>query len=109
MKLKDHPSSVQPQATASIKFRRRAGETASPCIVCGSSVKSDFNVPDDVWKRVVPSKYWNKVVCFECFGNFACEKQIELFAGAAQKWRGLITFCSLLLRFTLWLDSPLEF
>jgi hypothetical protein len=73
MNLKDHP-----QASASIKFRRCAGEAASPCTVCGSSAKSDFNVPADIWKMVVPTKYWNRVVCVKCFGNFACEKQIEL-------------------------------
>jgi len=31
---------------------------------------------------VVPTKYWNKVVCVECFGNFACETQIELVRGS---------------------------
>ena len=37
---------------------------------------------DSVWKTVVPTKYWNKVVCVECFGNFACETQIELVRGS---------------------------
>jgi hypothetical protein len=55
---------------------------ANPCTVCGSSAKCDFNVPDDVWKTVVPTKYWNKVVCVERFGNFACETQIELVRGS---------------------------
>ena len=72
MKLRD---SVQPQGSASIQLRRSA---ASLCEVCGSPGKSDFNVPNDIWKMAVPIKYWNKVVCAECFGNFACEKQIEL-------------------------------
>ncbi len=34
---------------------------ANPCTVYGSSAKCDFNVPDDVWKTVVPTKYWNKI------------------------------------------------
>ena len=51
---------------------------AGLCSVCGLA-KVDFDVPDDVWKPVVPSKYQNEFVCVECFGNFACEKQIELF------------------------------
>jgi len=80
MKLRNHSSSVQLRATATIKFRGCAGDFASLCEVCGSlSAKSDFSVPDDTWKIVVPTKYWNGVVCVECFGNFACEKQIELF------------------------------
>ena len=75
MKLRD---SVQPQGSASIQLRRFAGEGASLCEVCRSPGQADFNVQNDVWKIAVPSKYWNKVVCVECFGNFACEKQIEL-------------------------------
>ena len=79
MKLRNHSSSVQLRATATIKFRGCAGDFASLCEVCGSlPAKSDFSVPDDTWKIVVPTKYWNGVVCVECFGNFACEKQIEL-------------------------------
>ena len=49
------------------------------CIVCGSPHKGDFKIPNDVWITVIPSEYQNKVVCVECFGKFACEKQIELF------------------------------
>jgi hypothetical protein len=49
------------------------------CNVCGSLANVDFGVPDNVRKTVVPSKYQNELVCVECFGNFACEKQIELF------------------------------
>jgi hypothetical protein len=40
--------------------------------------KVDFDVPDNVWEAVVPSRYQDEFVCVECFGNFACEKQIEL-------------------------------
>ena len=48
------------------------------CKVCGSPDKGDFEIPKDVWKTVVPTEYQNKVVCVECFGKFACEKQVEL-------------------------------
>jgi hypothetical protein len=51
------------------------------CKVCGSPDKCDFNAPDDTWKTVVPMKYQNAFVCVECFGKFACEKQIKLFQG----------------------------
>jgi hypothetical protein len=79
MKLRDPPLN-RPQlvGTASIQLQHFAGVFASP-VQCGSSAKYDFNVPDDVWKTVVPTKYWNKVVRVECFRNFACERQIELF------------------------------
>jgi len=56
--------------------------TARPrgaCKVCSSLDKGDFEIPNDVWKTVVPTEYQNKVVCVECFGKFACEKQVELF------------------------------
>jgi hypothetical protein len=49
------------------------------CKVCGSPDKGDFNGPDETWKTAVPIEYQNKVVCVECFGKFACEKQVELF------------------------------
>lgn len=84
MKLRDyHPlNRAQLVRTASIMLHHFAPGFANPCTVCGSSAKCDFNVPDDVWKTVVPTKYWNKVVCVECFGNFACETQIELVRGS---------------------------
>ena len=81
MKLRGHRPLNCPQmvGTARIQLHHFARGFASPCAICGSSAKCDFNVPDDVWKTVVPTRYWNKVVCVECFGNFVCEKQIELF------------------------------
>jgi hypothetical protein len=47
------------------------------CKVCGRADKFDFHVPDIVWKRVVPQRYHNKVVCLPCFDNFALKKQIN--------------------------------
>ena len=80
MKLRDHQLPNRPQlgGTASIQFHHSAGGVASLCAACGSPAKVYFNAPDDVWKTVVPTEYQNKVVCVECFGKFACEKQIEL-------------------------------
>jgi hypothetical protein len=59
------------------------------CTVCGCEEKFNFHVPDDVWKKVLPSQYQNTVVCLSCFDNFAHEKNISysrsvidlLFAG----------------------------
>ena len=47
------------------------------CKACGCVDKFDFKVPDPVWKTVVPAEYQNKVVCLECFDNFAFEKGVD--------------------------------
>lgn len=41
------------------------------CKVCGRIDKFDFHVPDEIWTRVVPLVYINKVVCLSCFDDFA--------------------------------------
>jgi hypothetical protein len=41
------------------------------CKVCRSPDKFDFHVPDEVWKRVVPEEYRNRVVCLPCFDDLA--------------------------------------
>jgi len=80
MKLRDHHPLNRPQlvGTKSIQFHLSAGGVANLCVSCGATAKIDFNAPDDVWKIVVPTKYQNKVLCVDCFGKFACEKQIKL-------------------------------
>jgi hypothetical protein len=55
----------------------RTGQQRQTCKVCGCSDKFDFHVPDEMWKRVVPSRYQNAVVCLDCFDDFALEKQID--------------------------------
>jgi len=61
------------------QLQRAARGVASLCKVSRSSAKVDFNLADDVWKIVVPTKCRDEVVCSECFGSFACERRIELF------------------------------
>ena len=61
------------------QLQRAARGVASLCEVSRSSAKVDFNLADDVWKIVVPTKCRDEVVCSECFGSFACERRIELF------------------------------
>lgn len=41
------------------------------CKVCGCRDKFNFHVPDDLWERVVPPRYRNRVVCLACFDDFA--------------------------------------
>jgi hypothetical protein len=66
-------------ARQQVRRSKDNGPGSGLCKVCGSLAKFGFDAPDNVWKAVVPSKYQNEFVCVECFGNFACEKQIELF------------------------------
>ena len=82
---KDHYDSIAPCTFELFGGKMKLGGpllTSRPvrtCKVCGSPDKCDFNTPDDTWKMVVPIKYQNAFVCVECFGRFACEKQIKLF------------------------------
>lgn len=65
------------------RFRRQK------CSVCGCEEKFNFHVPDEIWKKAVPQKYQNRVVCLSCFDNFAREENVDysdsiidlLFAG----------------------------
>jgi hypothetical protein len=47
------------------------------CKVCGCLDKFDFNVPDDLWKAVVPIENQRDVVCLECFDEFAFKKGVD--------------------------------
>jgi len=47
------------------------------CKVCGCADKFDFHVIEDIWMKVVPEKYQNRVVCLSCFDKFAKEKGIK--------------------------------
>ena len=47
------------------------------CKVCGNRDKFNFYIDDDVWKRVIPNKFQNRVVCLACFDDFAKEKEID--------------------------------
>lgn len=47
------------------------------CAVCKCQDKFNFNVPDPVWREVVPNTYQNAVVCLPCFDEFARERNID--------------------------------
>ena len=47
------------------------------CKVCWRPDKFDFQVPDSIWKAIVPQKFQGHVVCFYCFDEFARLKGIE--------------------------------
>lgn len=47
------------------------------CSVCGCHEKFNFHVPDEIWEKVIPKKYRNRVICLSCFDNFAREKDVD--------------------------------
>jgi hypothetical protein len=53
------------------------GSHRQKCKVCGCQDKFDFHVLDAVWKKVVPTRFRNKVVCLACFDEFACRRRID--------------------------------
>ena len=47
------------------------------CGVCCKEDNFDFHVPDEVWDRVVPRQFRNRVVCLCCFDRFAAERNVD--------------------------------
>lgn len=55
----------------SSSFRRQR------CAVCKCNDKFNFAVPNEVWRKIVPPEYQNKVVCLQCFDEFARKQNID--------------------------------
>lgn len=47
------------------------------CKICYHVNPVGFDVPDDIWKQVIPEKFVNNVVCLSCFIRIADEKFIN--------------------------------
>ena len=47
------------------------------CKVCGRRDKFNFDIPDDLWRKVVPPEYQDHVVCLSCFDDFARVKEVD--------------------------------
>src|SRR5438046_8768084 len=47
------------------------------CKACGRPDGFNFQVPDDVWNRIVPDEYKNLVLCLLCFDRFALEAGVN--------------------------------
>jgi hypothetical protein len=43
------------------------------CKCCLRPDGFSFHLPDDVWNRIVPEEYRNRVLCLFCFDRFALE------------------------------------
>ena len=63
--------------STNIKSYRSRGAKRQTCKVCKCPDKFDFSVPDQLWRKVVPTGYQSGVVCLDCFDAFASEKQID--------------------------------
>jgi hypothetical protein len=59
------------------KERLKMSLTRQRCKVCWKVDKFDFHVPDDLWEKIVPPEFQNRVVCLACFDDFAKEKDID--------------------------------
>jgi len=53
------------------------------CKICGRPDKFDFNVPDKIWRAVVPVQFRKLVVCLYCFDELARQRDIA-YAGSIQ-------------------------
>ena len=47
------------------------------CSACRCEEKFNFHVPDEVWQKVVPEDYRNRVVCLACFDEFARRNNVD--------------------------------
>jgi hypothetical protein len=52
-------------------FRRQS------CSVCKCDDKFNFDVPDAIWREVVPAEFRNTVVCLQCFDELARNRNID--------------------------------
>jgi hypothetical protein len=66
---------------ATMKIKRKSsvphGFKQQRCRVCKCQDKFNFNVPDRVWREVVPHEYRDTVVCLPCFDEFARERNFD--------------------------------
>ncbi|HWP56458.1 MAG TPA: hypothetical protein VNL14_01075 [Candidatus Acidoferrales bacterium] len=56
---------------------RKTSTARQTCSVCRCVDKFNFHVPNDLWHQVVPARYRNRVVCLECFDEFASKKNVD--------------------------------
>ena len=51
--------------------------TRELCKRCWRFNPVGFSVPDEVWNRVVPEEFRNRVLCIMCFDYFATEHGVD--------------------------------
>ena len=47
------------------------------CKACGRITHFDFYVPDDVWELVIPKVLQNRVICLNCFDQYAKQVNVD--------------------------------
>ena len=47
------------------------------CRVCNCKDKFNFHVADELWEKIVPAQFRNRVVCLSCFDEFARDRGID--------------------------------
>jgi hypothetical protein len=62
---------MQASKINSARFRRQR------CAVCKCNDKFNFAVPNELWRKIVPEEYQNRVVCLQCFDEFARKRNID--------------------------------
>lgn len=40
------------------------------CIACGITENYTYHVPESLWRKVIPAKWWNEIICAKCFHGF---------------------------------------
>jgi hypothetical protein len=53
------------------------GFTRQVCSACKCEDKFNFDVPDYIWREIVPADHVNSVVCLQCFDEFARPKNFD--------------------------------
>lgn len=41
------------------------------CVLCRRSEPYSYHVPESLWRKIVPEKHWNDIVCAGCFDILA--------------------------------------
>jgi len=58
-------------------FHRDGDLSREICKICGNVNTVGFNVPEDIWKIIIPTDKQNSVVCLSCFTKLGDQKMIE--------------------------------
>jgi len=47
------------------------GNFCGKCAVCGCDERYTYHVPESLWRRVLPKRLWDEIVCAKCFHEAA--------------------------------------
>lgn len=45
--------------------------TIGKCIICKCDENYIYHVPENFWRKIIPKKYWNEIICAGCFHKYA--------------------------------------